>query len=132
MKKNIIFVLVSILVVVVLGIVLSIYNNYEPKVRELTDEEKQKLLQKISIEKEDILTNGNSIMVAADIKNDNSEMIFVKKIHVTLFDEYEKEIDNFDIDLNKKIKAKNKYRFSKTVNIKNNTGRTFTKYDIEL
>lgn len=132
MKKNIIFVLGSILIVVVLGIVLSIYNNYEPEVRKLTSEEKQKLLQKISIEKEDILTNGNNIMVAADIKNDNAEIIFVKKIHVILFDEYEKEIDNFDIDLNKKIKAKSKYRFSKTVNVKNNTGRTFTKYDIEL
>lgn len=132
MKKNIIFVLGSILIVVVLGIVLSVYNNYEPEVRKLTDEEKQKFLQKISIEKEDILTNGNNIMVAADIKNDNAEIIFVKKIHVTLFDEYEKEIDNFDIDLNKKIKAKSKYRFSKTVNVKNNTGRTFTKYDIEL
>lgn len=132
MKKNIIFILGSILIVVVLGIVLSVYNNYEPEVRKLTDEEKQKLLQQISIEKEDILTNGNNIMVAADIKNDNAEIIFVKKIHVTLFDEYEKEIDNFDIDLNKKIKAKSKYRFSKTVNVKNNTGRTFTKYDIEL
>lgn len=132
MKKNIIFILGSILIVVVLGIVLSVYNNYEPEVRKLTDEEKQKFLQKISIEKEDILTNGNNITVAADIKNDNAEIIFVKKIHVILFDEYEKEIDNFDIDLNKKIKAKSKYRFSKTVNVKNNTGRTFTKYDIEL
>lgn len=132
MKKNIIFVLVSILTIVVLGIVLSIYNNYESKVRELTDEEKQKLLQKIIIEKEDILTNGNNITIAADIQNDNSEMILVKKIHVTLFDEYEKEIDKFDVELNKKIKQNSKIRFSKTVNVKNRTGRTFTKYDIEL
>ena len=128
MKKNIIFIIGSVLIIVILGIILNIYNNYEPK---LTEEEKQKLLQNISIEKEDILTDGSNVTIAADIENHNSEIILVKKIHVTLFDEYEKEIDNFDIELNKKIKANSKYRFSKTIKI-NNKGRTFTKYNIEL
>ncbi len=131
MKKNIMFILVSILIIVILGIILEIYNNHEPKVRELMEEEKQKLLEKISIAKEDILTNGSNVTIAADIQNDNSEMILVKKIHVTLFDEYENEIDKFDIELNKKIKQNSKIRFSKTVKV-NNNGRTFTKYKIEL
>ena len=129
MKKNIIFILILVILLIVIG--LLVYLNTREGV-DISDADKEKLLQNITAENESILTSGNNITVITDIKNNNSETIKIKTVKITLINDYNEKVKEFEIKVNKKIKAGSSIKISKTVKINTIESRVFTEYEFKI
>ena len=129
MKKNIIFILILVILLIVIG--LLVYLNTREGV-DISDADKEKLLQNITAENESILTAGNNITVITDIKNNNSETIKIKTVKITLINDYNEKVKDFEIKVNKKIKAGSSIKTSKTVKINTIESRVFTEYEFKI
>ena len=129
MKKNIIFILILVILLIVIG--LLVYLNTREGV-DISDADKEKLLQNITAENESILTSGSNITVITDIKNNNSETIKIKTVKITLINDYNEKVKEFEIKVNKKIKAGSSIKTSKTVKINTIESRVFTEYEFKI
>ena len=128
MKRNILYIFIIVIFLLVIGIIVYITNKDEINYK--TD--KSILLQNITYDNESILTSGNNITIIVDIKNNNTEVVKLKKVNVTLINDYNEEVKKFDVKVNKKIKANSSIKIKKTVKIKNTQSRVFTKYKFEI